>query len=131
MWDTSRNKLKKEFCYKKLFWHFTVCINCCSDLNNFANFWPSTSNFKSFSQSLEHFFPHRRTEEFWIQNTISNFFSFFSDKWEYILEKVSYWNLKVVSQYEAFCTANPFKKVLKVSYAIWPQSNRLLPLMLI
>ena len=35
---------------------FYCLNNCCSDLRNFANFQPSASNFKSFSQSLEHFF---------------------------------------------------------------------------
>ena len=34
-----------------LFW-----TNCSSDLKNFTNSQPSASNFKSFSQSLEHFF---------------------------------------------------------------------------
>ena len=31
-------------------------MNYSSDLKNFANSWPSVSNFKSFSQSLEQFF---------------------------------------------------------------------------
>ena len=39
----------------KLFWP-TVRKNCSSDLKHFANSWPSASNFKSFSQSLEQFF---------------------------------------------------------------------------
>ena len=39
-----------------MFWPFPVWINCYSDLKNFANSRPSASNFKSFSQSLEHFF---------------------------------------------------------------------------
>ena len=43
------------FCCQKLFWPFTVCINSSSDLKNFANSWPSASNSKSFSQSLEQF----------------------------------------------------------------------------
>ena len=45
-----QEQVKKAFCYQKLFWPFTVWINCSSDLKNFA------SNFKSFSPSLEHFF---------------------------------------------------------------------------
>ena len=49
-------KVRKSFCYQKLFWPFTVWINCSSDLKNFANSQPSTSNFKSFSQRLEQFF---------------------------------------------------------------------------
>ena len=51
MWETCWKKLKKPFCYQKLFWPFTVWINCSSDLKNFA-----ASNFKSFSRSLEQFF---------------------------------------------------------------------------
>ena len=39
-----------------MFWPFPVWINCFSDLKIFANSRPSASNFKSFSQSLEHFF---------------------------------------------------------------------------
>ena len=49
-------QVKKAFCYQKLFWPFTVWINCSSDLKNFANSWPSASNFKNFSWSVEHFF---------------------------------------------------------------------------
>ena len=37
-------------------WPFTVWINCFIDLKNFANSWPSASNFKIFSRSLEQFF---------------------------------------------------------------------------
>ena len=51
-----QEKVKKAFCYLKLFWPFTVWINCSSDLKKFANSWPSASNFKSFSRSLEQFF---------------------------------------------------------------------------
>ena len=38
-----QEQVKKAFCYQKLFWPFTVWINCPSDL-------------KSFSRSLEQFF---------------------------------------------------------------------------
>ena len=38
-----QEQVKKAFCYQKLFWPFTVRINCSSDL-------------KSFSRSLEQFF---------------------------------------------------------------------------
>ena len=51
-----QEQVKKAFCYQKLFWPFTVWINCSSDLKNFANPRPSASNFKSFSQSLENLF---------------------------------------------------------------------------
>ena len=51
-----QEQVKNAFCHQKLFWPFTVWINCSIDLKNFANSRPSASNFKSFSQSLEHFF---------------------------------------------------------------------------
>ena len=44
-----QEQVKKAFCYQKLFWPFTIWINCSSDLKIFANF-------KSFSRSPEHFF---------------------------------------------------------------------------
>ena len=57
-WDLRnlQEQVEKAFCYQKLFWPFTVWINCSSDLKFFANSLPSASNFKSFSQSLEQFF---------------------------------------------------------------------------
>ena len=64
-----QEQVKKALCYQKLFWPFTVWINCSSDLKIFANSRPSASNFKSFSRSLEHFFSYRRSEQFWKQNT--------------------------------------------------------------
>ena len=51
-----QEQVKKAFCYQKLFWPFTVWINCSSDLKKFANSWPSASNFKCFSRSLEQVF---------------------------------------------------------------------------
>ena len=51
-----QEQVKQAFCYQKLFWPFTVWINCSNDLKNFANSRPSASNFKSFSRSLEQFF---------------------------------------------------------------------------
>ena len=51
-----QEQVKIAFCYQKLFWPFTVWINWPSDLKIFANSWPSASNFKSFSQSLEQIF---------------------------------------------------------------------------
>ena len=71
-----QEQVKKAFCYQKLFWHFTVWINCSSDLKNFANSRPSASNFKSFSRSLEQFFLTEGQNNFgnkspWL---LSNFF---------------------------------------------------------
>ena len=51
-----QEQVKKAFCYQKLFWPFTVWINCSSDHKIFANSRPSASNFKSFSRSIEQFF---------------------------------------------------------------------------
>ena len=51
-----QEQVKKAFCYQKLFWPFTVWINCSTDLKNFASSRPLASNFKSFSRSLEQFF---------------------------------------------------------------------------
>ena len=51
-----QEQVKNYSVTKKLFWPFTGWIDCPSDLNNFTNSWPSTSNFKSFSGSLEQFF---------------------------------------------------------------------------
>ena len=51
-----QEQVKKAFCYQKLFWPFTVWINCSSDLKIFENSWPSALIFKSFSRSLEQFF---------------------------------------------------------------------------
>ena len=50
-----RKKLKKIFCSQKLFWPFTIWINCSSDLKQTRN---------NFSCS--------RSEQFWYQNTISH-----------------------------------------------------------
>ena len=47
-------QVKKAFCYQKLFWPFTVWINCSSDLKKISNSRPSTSNFKiSLFSNLE------------------------------------------------------------------------------
>ena len=61
----------KSIVFQKLFCLFTVPINCSSDLKKFANSQHSASNFKTFSQSLQHFFSHCRSEQFWKENTIS------------------------------------------------------------
>ena len=58
LWDMRnlQEQVKKVLCYQKLFWPFTVWMNCFSDLKNFANSRPSASNIKSFSRPLEQFF---------------------------------------------------------------------------
>ena len=74
-----QEQVKKAFCYQKLFWPFTVWINCSSDLKNFANSRPSASNFKSFSGSLEQFFLTVGQNNF--GNKIPKFFDFFYRFW--------------------------------------------------
>ena len=51
-----KEQVKTAFCYQKLFLPFTVWTNCSSDLKIFTHSRPTVSNFKSSSQSLEHFF---------------------------------------------------------------------------
>ena len=51
-----QEQVKKASCYQKLFWPFTVWMNCSSDLKKILNYEPSSSNFKSFSRSQEQFF---------------------------------------------------------------------------
>ena len=47
-----QEQAKKTFCYQKLFWPFTLWINCSSALKIFANSWASALNFKRFSRSV-------------------------------------------------------------------------------
>ena len=68
-----QEQVKKAFCYQKLFWPFTVTINCSSDLKKFKNSQPSASNFKSFSRWLEQFFLTVGQNNF--GNKIPNFLS--------------------------------------------------------
>ena len=58
--------------FQKLFLPFTLRINCFRDLKDYANYWPSTLNFKSLSPSLEQFFLTVGQNKFWKQNNISN-----------------------------------------------------------
>ena len=57
-WDLRnlQEQVKKAFCYQKLFWPFSVWINCSNNLKKFVNSGPSALNFKSSSGSLEQFF---------------------------------------------------------------------------
>ena len=52
----------KSILFQGMYWHFTVRINCSSDLKHFINSQPSALNFKSFSSSIEHFFSLSRSE---------------------------------------------------------------------
>jgi hypothetical protein len=68
--ETSSKQLK-SILFQKLFWPFTVQINCSSDFKTFANSWPSASYFISFSRSLEQFFLTI------VQNNFGNKITFF------------------------------------------------------
>ena len=74
-----QEQVRKAFCYQRLFWPFTVWINCSSDLKFFANSLPSASNFKSFSRSLKQFFLTVG------QNNFSNKIPFT------VIKKLSFW----------------------------------------
>ena len=85
-----QEQVKKALCYQKLFWPFTVWINCSCDLKFFENSRTSESNFfliwiliqnfckfSAFSLEFQKFFSitrtifsHSRSEQFWYQNTI-------------------------------------------------------------
>ena len=80
-----QEQVKKAFCYQKLLWPFTVWINCSGDLKNFANSWPSTLNFNSFSRLLEHFFLTVGQKNF--GNKISNFYDLLLEKVFLVIEK--------------------------------------------
>ena len=47
-----QEQVKKAFCYQKMFWPFTVWINCSSDLKKFANSLTSTSKFFSNTRTF-------------------------------------------------------------------------------
>ena len=79
-----QEQVKKSFCYQKLFWPFTVWINCSSDLKNFANSRPSASNFKSFSQSLEQFFLTVGQNNFGNKIPLSLFALLYKQSWKNI-----------------------------------------------
>ena len=65
-------QVKKAFCYQKLFWPFTVWINCSSDLKTFSNSrqLKFEANFKSFFLITRTIFSHSRSEQFIIINKI-------------------------------------------------------------
>ena len=60
-----------------MFWHFSVWINCSSDLKKFSNSRPSASNFKSFSRSLEQFFLTVGHNNFGNKIPFQNFYHFY------------------------------------------------------
>ena len=55
-----QKQVKKAFCYQKLFWPFTVWINCSSDLKNFEN-----SKFQKFFSITRTIFSHSKSEQYW------------------------------------------------------------------
>ena len=73
-----QEQVKKPFCYQKLFWPFTVWINCSSDLKNFANSRPLASNFQKFSWMSRTIFFHSRG-----QNNFGNKIPFLIFTWDH------------------------------------------------
>ena len=71
-----QEQVKKAFCYQKLFWPFTVWINCPSDLKNFANSRPSAFDFQKFFSITKTIFSHCRSEQFLFVISSSPFPSF-------------------------------------------------------
>ena len=60
-----QEQFKKIFCYQKLFWPFTVWINCSSDLKMFA----ISLKFQKFFSITRTIFSRSRSEQFWWRNT--------------------------------------------------------------
>ena len=50
-----QEQVKKAFCYQKLFWPFTVWINCSSDREKLLKFEAEGREFEKKSRSLEQF----------------------------------------------------------------------------
>ena len=48
-----QEQVKKAFCYQKLFWPFTFCINCSSDREKLLKFEAEGREFAKFLRSLE------------------------------------------------------------------------------
>ena len=80
--------------YQKLFWPFTVWINCSSDLKKFANSRPSASNFKSFSRSLKQCFLTVGQNNFWNRIPFFEVKMIFQKQWNEFMvkvDKVKFW----------------------------------------
>ena len=71
--DLNLQQQVKNINFQKIFWSFTVQINCFSDLKMFQILNLQLSIFKSFPRSLDQFFSHSRLEQFSKQNTNLNF----------------------------------------------------------
>ena len=85
-----QEQVKKAILYQKLFWPFTVQINCSSDLKNFAISRPSDSNFESFSSFSKTFFCSQNI--FW--NKIPELKVWLSCNTGHILDKTQYCGLQ-------------------------------------
>ena len=94
-----QKQVKKAFCHQKLFWPFTVWINCSSDFKNFENSRPSASNFKSFSLSQEQFF---------LTEGQSNFGNKIPYLWNCVTEIPISWTL-----------GSPRPNYIQINYHVW------------
>ena len=61
-----QEQVKKAFCYQKLFWPFTVWINCSGDLK-ILGLQPRNSKIVLYHQNI---FFHSMSEKFCYQNTM-------------------------------------------------------------
>ena len=59
-----QEQVNKAFCFQKLFWSFTVWMNCSNDHKNFENSQASSSNLESFFLITRTIFSHNRSEQF-------------------------------------------------------------------
>ena len=87
----------------------------CSHLKNFANSWPSASNFKGFSRSLEHFFLTIGQNNFqWLVSDDSWFQKLDHGVWKCL-------ELMWIVSIQAFLNNNIQKKGLNVKFCLSKQ----------
>ena len=67
IWETFWNKLEKHF-FHKLFWPFTVWINCSSE-HLFFKFWAFNLEFQKFFSITITFSSHSGLKQFWKKNS--------------------------------------------------------------
>ena len=108
-----QEQVKKALCYEKLFWPFTVWINCSSDLKFFSNSQPSALNFKSVSRSLEHFFLTVG------QNNFGNKISFLVQKiCFYVSSNSTFWEIPTVFQRTVVEFTKLYIDIISVRHAL-------------
>ena len=87
-----QEQVKKAFCYQKLFWLFTVWINCSSDRKILLKSEAEGREFAKVLRSLEQFFLTVG------QNNFGNkipFFLIIIIQWWLYAERIHFWNLQL------------------------------------